>query len=112
MTTTQNYEPHISIAVYKPHAGCEAALDDLVRQHVPILRREGLVTDDPVTRMRAADGTVIEIIPWKSSAAIEQAHHNASVMQVWEKFHELCDYVPMSTIEECRGLFVGFRKFE
>jgi hypothetical protein len=35
----------ISVACYKPKAGCEAALLELVRAHLPPLRAQGLVTD-------------------------------------------------------------------
>ena len=35
----------ISVACYKPRPGCEEALLELVRNHLPPLRAQGLVTD-------------------------------------------------------------------
>jgi hypothetical protein len=35
----------ISVACYKPRPGCEEALLDLVRNHLPPLRALGLVTE-------------------------------------------------------------------
>jgi hypothetical protein len=48
----------ISVACYKPKPGCESALLELVRGHLPPLRAEGLVTDRASIVMRAADGTI------------------------------------------------------
>ena len=54
----------ISVACYRPKPGCEEELLELVRNHLPPLRAEGLVTDRPSIVMRTADGTVIEIFEW------------------------------------------------
>jgi hypothetical protein len=35
----------IVMVAYRPREGAEARLLDLIRDHVPILRREGLATD-------------------------------------------------------------------
>lgn len=112
MTHATHSEPHYVIAVYKPRPGCEAALDELTRQHLPLLQREGLVADEPVTRLRAADGSILEIFAWRSTAAVDKAHENSAVMGVWERFGELCEYVPLATLAECQSPFAGFRKFE
>jgi hypothetical protein len=62
--------PSISVACYKPRPGCEQALLDLVRNHLPPLRAEGLVTDRPSIVMRTADGTIVEVFEWFSQEAI------------------------------------------
>ena len=56
--------PSISVACYKPRPGCVEALLELVRNHLPPLRSEGLVTDRPSIVMRTADGTIIEVFEW------------------------------------------------
>jgi hypothetical protein len=48
----------IAIIAYKPKPGKQADLLPLTREHVPMLRAEGLATDHPVTACRAKDGTV------------------------------------------------------
>jgi len=60
----------ISVACYKPRAGCEEALLELVRNHLPPLRSEGLVTERPSIVMRTADGTIVEVFEWVSQEAI------------------------------------------
>jgi hypothetical protein len=51
----------ISVACYKPRPGFEQALLELVRNHLPPLRAEGLVTDRAPIVMRTADGTIVEV---------------------------------------------------
>src|SRR2546430_10664841 len=62
------------IAAYRPKKGKERLLRDVLKDHLPILRKERLVTDRPPYLMRAADGTFVEVFEWKSAAAIEAAH--------------------------------------
>ena len=50
----------ISVACYGPLAGREDALLELVRNHLPPLRSQGLVTERPSIVMRTADGTIVE----------------------------------------------------
>src|SRR5881397_1239919 len=59
------------IAAYRPKKGKDRLLRDVLKDHLPILRKERLVTDRPPYLMRAADGTFVEVFEWKSSAAIE-----------------------------------------
>ena len=51
----------IAVACYKPRPGCEEALLGLVRNHLPPLRAQGLVTDRTSIVMRAANGTIVEV---------------------------------------------------
>jgi hypothetical protein len=64
----------ISVACYKPKAGCEEALRELVRNHLPPLRAAGLVTERASIVMRAADGTIVEVFEWVSQEAIAGGH--------------------------------------
>jgi quinol monooxygenase YgiN len=96
------------IVAYRPRAGKEARLLELMKEHVPILRKEGLATDRPAYAMRATDGTIIEVFEWKSKAAIESAHTNPVVLKMWERYAEACEYVPLISVKECSDLFAGF----
>jgi len=51
----------IVIVAYKPKPDKETELLELVRQRVPFLRGEGLVTDRIPTIMRCRDGTIVEV---------------------------------------------------
>lgn len=98
----------VVIVALRPRPKCEARLKELVAEHFGVLRREGLVTDrDPIIT-GAADGTVIEVFEWKSRQAIDAAHENPAVLALWEKFAEVCDFVPLREVAESGELFSEF----
>jgi quinol monooxygenase YgiN len=96
------------IAVYRPRPGMEAQLLDVVARHMPVLRAEGLITDRPAHVMRAADGTVVEVFEWLSTAAIERAHSSPAVQALWAEFGAACDYVPIASLPEAQHIFAEF----
>src|SRR5215470_1004146 len=98
----------IVIVAYRPKPGKEIELLELVRNRVPTLRKEDLVTDRAPTIMRARDGTIIEVSEWKSQEAIDAAHKNPNVLAMWNKFFEVCDCIPLSQLSESAELFAGF----
>jgi hypothetical protein len=100
------------IVAYRPRAGKEALLLQLTREHVPILRAEGLATERPVQAMRAKDGTILEVFEWTSQAAIDSAHTNAAVGKLWGRYAEACDYVPLKDVKEASDLFAGFEPID
>ncbi len=101
-----------AIVGYRPYPGKEQRLLELAKEHLPILRSQGLATDRPSYVMRAADGTIIEVFEWKSAADIEAAHHNPVVQAMWARYAEACEYVSLATLEECKKLFAGFEPVE
>jgi hypothetical protein len=98
----------IVIVGYKPKLGKAEQLRALAKEHVDILRREGLVTDRPPIVMEAKDGTLVEVFEWKSKEAIDGAHANPRVLELWERYAAVCDYVPVGTLEEAGQLFSEF----
>jgi len=100
------------IVAYRPHPGKEARLLELTKEHVPILRGQGLVTDRPPYAMRSEDGTIIEVFEWKSEAAIESAHTNPEVLKMWERYAEACEYIPLIKVKESSDLFAGFEPID
>jgi quinol monooxygenase YgiN len=100
------------IAAYRPHSGKEQELRQELKEHVPTLRREGLVTDRPAYVMRAKDGTLIEVFEWKSAEAVEQAHHNPTVQAMWSRFEQVCTWVKLNELEESQALFSHFEPID
>ncbi len=96
------------IVAYRPKAGMESELLELVRRRVPTLRKEGLVTDRAPIIMRTRDDTIVEVSEWKSREAIETAHRNPNVLAMWQQFFALCDCVPLKTLPEAEEIFAGF----
>jgi hypothetical protein len=102
----------ISIAAYKPLPDMETQLLHAVRDHMPVLRAEGLVTGRPAHTMRAQDGTIVEVFEWKSDEAIAQAHSNPAVRRLWERFFAACECVPLARIPECSEMFAHFEPLD
>jgi hypothetical protein len=98
----------ISVACYKPRPGCEERLLDLVRNHLPPLRAEGLVTERPPIVMRAADGTIVEVFEWVSQEAIAGAHHNPVVLDLWKRFEAVSWSETPSNLPEFQNMFSHF----
>lgn len=99
----------ISVACYRPKPGCEDTLLELVRNHLPPLRAEGLVTDRTSIVMRAADGTLVEVFEWKSEDAIASAHSNPVVLDLWKRFEAVCTYEIPSKLAEFNQMFASFK---
>jgi quinol monooxygenase YgiN len=102
----------IVIVAYRPKPGKEQEILELVRDRVPTLRKEGLVTDRVPTMMRTKDGTIIEVSEWKSREAIDAAHKNPNVLAMWDKFFAVCDCVPLKTLAEADDMFAGFEPID
>ena len=96
------------IVGYKPKPGKADALKKLAETHVQRLRAEGLVTAREPVIMETKDGTIIEVFEWKSKQALESAHQNSVVQAMWKEYSEVCDYVPVASVEEAKQLFSEF----
>ena len=102
----------IVIVAYRPKPGKEKQTLELVRNRVPTLRKEGLVTDRVPTIMRTRDGTIIEVSEWNSEDAIDAAHKNPNVLAMWNQFFEVCDCIPLNTLAEAEEMFAGFEPID
>lgn len=96
------------IVAYRPKAGKEKELLELVQARVPTLRQEGLVTDRAPVMMRARDETIVEVSEWRSRDAIDAAHKNPRVLAMWDRFFALCECVPLKTLDETSEMFARF----
>jgi hypothetical protein len=102
----------IVIAAYKAKPGKAAELRRLMRDHLSTLRAQQLVTDRLSILMQAKDGTIVEVFEWFSREAIESAHSNPVVREMWRKYEEVCEYVPIGEVEEAGELFSEFSPLE
>lgn len=101
----------IVIATYRPKPGKEAILDRLVKNHVKVLRNQGLATLRPPMIMKSADGTVVEVFEWISKQAIEEAKENKDVQEYWQQYKDVCDIIPVSQLIEANTSFSEFNPF-
>lgn len=96
------------IVAYRPLPGRERDLQRLAMQHYERLRCEELVTARPPVLMCAEDGTVIEVFEWASPEAMAAAHTNPVVQRMWSEYAEVCEYVPLNSLQEANSLFAEF----
>jgi hypothetical protein len=111
MNTAEQTGPRIVIVAYRPKPGMEDELLQLTREHVPLLRREGLATTRPHLACRAKDGTIVEVFEW-APGAIARAHENPEVGELWKRYNAACDYVPLNSLAEAADQFAGFEPIE
>ena len=96
------------IACYRPLPGKARELEAAVRDHVDVLRAEGLVTDRLPILMRAADGTLVEVFEWSSQEAAEAARDNQAVLALWKRLESVCTYERLAQLAEANELFSSF----
>ncbi len=96
------------MALFRPRPGKDGDLLACMRDHLPVLRAQGLATERPSTILRAKDGTLVEIFEWMSPAAIESAHSNPVVHALWARYSACCDYTTLADLPETRMMFPDF----
>jgi hypothetical protein len=96
------------IVTFKPKAGMEEDLREVVLNHVPTLQSIGLATSRPAYIMKSKNGTIVEVFEWVSAEAIAKAHEHPVVLEMWKKFEAVCEYKPLNEIDECKEMFPGF----
>ena len=96
------------IVVFKPKPDKQHALAAVVAQHFRVLRAENLVTERAPYVMHTTSGSVIEVFEWRSPEAIAAAHSNPAVQALWKEFAEVCDYVPLASLDEAQQMFAEF----
>ena len=96
------------IVAFKPKPDKRRELAAIVAKHLHVLRAENLVTDKAPYVMHAANGTVVEVFEWRSAEAIAEAHSNRAVQALWGEFADVCDYVPLASLDEAQQMFAEF----
>jgi len=100
------------IALFRPKPDKAADLMACMRDHLPVLRAQGLATDRPSVVLRAVDGTLLEIFEWVSQDAIDAAHGNPAVLALWQRYAACCEYVTLGALAEAKTMFPGFALVE
>jgi len=97
----------IVVVAYRPKPGKADELLALAHEHHSALTAEGLVTARRPVIARASDGTIVEVFEWETGA-IERAHTNPAVGELWKRYEAVCDYVPLASLSESAKMFADF----
>jgi quinol monooxygenase YgiN len=99
----------VFMALYRPKPGQADELKEILKVHIPTLSEEGLITERELLTLQAEDGTIIEIAEWKSTEAIDKAHHSEKVMAVWDKISSVAELTSLSSLAEAQYPFPNFK---
>lgn len=100
--------PIISIACFRPRPRKAKELLKVVKDHLPVLRKQKLVTARKAIQARAKDGSIIEIFEWKSQKAIDDAHRDPEVLKLWARYAACSEWIKIGDIAEADRMFPGF----
>lgn len=100
------------ICAFRPKHGKAKELLHVLRDHMPTLRGQNLITDRPAYLMHAADGTMVEIFEWKSEEAVAAAHENPVVRKLWERFEACSEYITLRDLAETSSPFPHFEPID
>jgi len=99
----------MTIALYRPKEGQDKVLRDLIKQHLPILRSEGLATERLSLVLKSADGSYLEIFEWVSQEAVDGAHENPKVLAIWSPMGEAAEFATLASLPESGRPFPDFQ---
>ncbi len=99
----------VVVASYRAKPGKESELIQVLERHVPVLRAQQLITERPSQLLKGDFGTFIEIFEWKSSECAQEAHKNPAVQDIWGQLEILCDFVPLTDVQESKKPFAHFQ---
>lgn len=98
----------VVIVGYKPLPGKESELIVLSKSHWNTLNAEGLVSDRKPIIVQSSTGIVVEIFGWASKEAMASAHSNATVLDLWNQYAKVAEYIPVGEVDEMKKLFSEF----
>src|SRR5438477_10054260 len=87
----------VVVCSYRVRKGKEPEFLKLIRKHGNMLRQLGLVADEPrmILRGLGLEGSrrsdFIELMAWKTGAALEAARKSPEVLSQWERLEQLCE---------------------
>ena len=103
----------IVTAIYRPKTEQGQALEALLKEHVPTLRRLGLATERPSLVMRSfVDGTIMEVFEWTSHEAAANAHSVPEVGTLWEAMGAVARFLTPAELMESTRTFPHFQPID
>jgi len=96
------------ICSYRIKPGHQAEAERILAEHIPALRRYGLITDRPVVQGAGANGTVIEIFEWESAEKSRAAPTVPEIAALWKDLAAVAEFIPLSKLDEAQRPFAHF----
>lgn len=100
------------MVAYTPKPEREPQLVAAARAQLQLLTRLQVLGDRPPALMRAADGTLVAVLEWRSAKALLRAQSNDEIRQLSATIAESCQRRPLASLAECQKLFAEFDSIE
>lgn len=94
--------PRVVISAWRPRPGMGRRLRAELRDHHAMLWSEGLATDRQPILAETADGSIIEIMEWASTAAIAQAAMNERVAEFVDRMAAVARPTALGALQQGR----------
>jgi hypothetical protein len=98
----------LAFAAYRPKAGRADDLLSLLAEDVATLRRRGHVTERPAPVVRTDGGEVLVVLEWSSDHAVDDAHADPEVVEVWKRKEQLAHFISPDAL---KGADVPFARW-
>ena len=98
----------VVICSYQPKPGHEDVARRLMAQHVPLLRRHGLITERAVVQGAGKNGELVEIFEWASEEKSRSAPGIPEIGAHWKAMREAMDFIPLASLPEAQRSFAHF----
>jgi hypothetical protein len=102
----------IGIVLYRPRKGKDEELVNMIRDHFPFLRKEGLITERKTLAMKTKDGSVMVVFEWASSESIEKAAAHEGVQHIWMQVSKISDFDKPGSVQELDEVFPDFETID
>lgn len=81
---------------------------EILKRHVPTLRKYGLIEDSTAYLLQSQDGTIIETFEWKSEKAKQTAHEHPAIVAIWGEMEGICTFPSLQDLPESKNRFPNF----
>ena len=89
--TSQGTE--LALAAYRPRPEREDDFLVFLHEELALLRRRGHVTERRAPVVRAPKGELLVVLEWSTDHAVDDAHADPDVLEVWDRKAELAEYI-------------------
>ena len=87
--TSQGTE--LALAAYRPRPEREDDFLVFLHEELALLRRRGHVTERRAPVVRAPKGELLVVLEWSSDHAVDDAHADPDVLEIWDRKAELAE---------------------
>lgn len=102
----------LSFSAYRPRPGREDEVLPHLRDEVATLRSRGHITSRPAPICLTARGEYLVIAEWATETAVDDAHADEVILDVWRRKEELVEYIAPCDLDRSAVPFVSYDVLE